>query len=220
MNLLFDFDHTLAVDNRLEESVLAEMAEKFCGNPPEREAILEAMGRFRSGEKEVEEAIDEAFRRWHCPRPERLSFHREFEKTALLKAKSQITPFPGALETVARLHQAGIPIAIFSNGWTKLQHEKAKIIGFPGPVIASEEIGAWKPDPKAFHLALSRLKWNPSDTAYVGDSPETDIVGAKNAGLKAIWADLEGTVYPSGLIPPDWTIRSLPELLKIGTHPI
>lgn len=213
MNFLFDFDHTLAVDNHLEENVVAALAKKYCRSIPDREKVLQAIMRFRSGEVTVEKAILDAFAKWNCPAD--LNFFDEFQTNALALVSKNVKPLPGAVGTIKKLRKLNVPIAIFSNGWTKLQHAKAKAIGFPGPVIASEEIGAWKPERRAFELALSRLNFKAEETAYVGDSPETDVVGAKKAGLKTIWANFENAVYPSELEQPDWTITSLFQIIEI-----
>jgi len=215
MNLLFDFDHTLGIDNRLEERVMMELAKKHCQTIPEKEHILEAIGRFRAGEENLGNVIEDAFSGWNCSRSDRRSFFEEFEERSLALVKAHVRPLPGAVETLSKLHDAFVPMAILSNGWTKLQHAKAKAIGFPGPVIASEEIGAWKPDQRAFLLALDQLKFRIDETVYIGDSPEVDIVGAKHAGLRAVWVNLEGKIYPPDLIAPDWTVTSLRSLLEL-----
>ena len=54
-------------------------------------------------------------------------------------------------------------------------------------VLDSGNLDVSKPDPRIFELALERLKLNPSECYYVGDSFERDIVPAKTAGLNTIW---------------------------------
>jgi len=51
---------------------------------------------------------------------------------------------------------------------------------------------------------------------YVGDSPLTDVVGAKNAGMFAVWADLEGQAYPTGVTTPDFAITSLDQIVELA----
>jgi len=60
-------------------------------------------------------------------------------------------------------------------------------------MIFSEEIGIRKPDPRIFHLAAQRLGVQPCEIVPVGDNLKADVLGAKNAGLKAIhFSSLEG----------------------------
>jgi putative hydrolase of the HAD superfamily len=108
-----------------------------------------------------------------------------------------------------------VPLGILSNGWTQLQHIKAWLINFPGPVLASEEIGAWKPDVRAFAIALERLSMTAMTTLYVGDEPKVDIAGAHAAGMPAAWADLEGNTYPENVVAPDFTVTALLEIPRL-----
>jgi putative hydrolase of the HAD superfamily len=54
-------------------------------------------------------------------------------------------------------------------------------------VLISEAAGFVKPDPRIFAAALAALDVEASAAAFVGDDPETDISGARESGLFAIW---------------------------------
>jgi 4-nitrophenyl phosphatase len=43
-----------------------------------------------------------------------------------------------------------------------------------------------KPEPPLFELALARMQLEPSETAMVGDSVDSDIRGARRVGLTAV----------------------------------
>ncbi|MEM2105472.1 MAG: HAD family hydrolase [Candidatus Bathyarchaeia archaeon] len=64
---------------------------------------------------------------------------------------------------------------------------KLDINKFFNTVLVSEEVGWRKPHPKIFEEALKRLGAKAQETIYVGDSPQEDIKGAKEVGLKAIF---------------------------------
>ena len=49
--------------------------------------------------------------------------------------------------------------------------------------VISSEYGFRKPDPRLFHIALAALNVLPSEAAYIGNRYETDLIGAKEAGL-------------------------------------
>jgi putative hydrolase of the HAD superfamily len=49
-----------------------------------------------------------------------------------------------------------------------------------------EELGSLKPYPEAFHEAARRLGVEPGRVLYVGDREDTDVQGARAAGLKAV----------------------------------
>lgn len=52
-------------------------------------------------------------------------------------------------------------------------------------VVISDEAGVAKPDPEIFHIALNKTGLEPSEVAYVGDSPE-DVQGSQAAGVHPV----------------------------------
>lgn len=56
----------------------------------------------------------------------------------------------------------------------------------------AEEVGASKPHPEMFHRALAHSGTRPEQVIHVGDSHAHDIIGAKNAGILAVWFDRHG----------------------------
>lgn len=60
--------------------------------------------------------------------------------------------------------------------------------------------------------ALSQLKVTAQESVYIGDNPKVDFIGAKNAGLKAIWRKNELWSTPQ---EADAVINELNEILPI-----
>jgi putative hydrolase of the HAD superfamily len=54
-------------------------------------------------------------------------------------------------------------------------------------IIISSDVGVKKPEQEIFLLACNLLGSVPSNVVYVGDNYQIDIVGAAEAGLKAVW---------------------------------
>jgi HAD superfamily hydrolase (TIGR01509 family) len=214
--VLFDFDHTLGVDDRLEERVLRLLAERHCVHDPSDAEIAEALRSFRSGELGLAAMLSQTFTRWGYDG----DVESEYKMETLRMLPESLTPMPGAGETLEGLAREGFSVGILTNGWTELQRAKAALIGFEGPVFASEEIGAWKPDRRAFHIAVSQLEVDAAESLYVGDSPYVDVAGAKNAGMRAAWADLEGKRYPPDVVEPDLVVKRLTELIDAVLKPL
>jgi FMN phosphatase YigB (HAD superfamily) len=53
--------------------------------------------------------------------------------------------------------------------------------------VVSEEVGWRKPSARIFQDALNRLRVEATEAIYIGDSPNEDIKGAKQAGLKTVF---------------------------------
>ena len=213
--VLFDFDHTLGVDQHLEFDVLTELARDACGQTPPREAVDAALARFRTGSAPLDATIVDAFRSWGCPESKLARMPDDFRARALNEAPQRVRPVQGAPELLRALKKRATPIGILTNGWTALQHLKADLIDFPGPTIVSEEIGVWKPDPKAFLIAASRLDMAPSTTVYVGDEPATDVAGSKAAGMLAALVALDDKTHASKDPQPDFVLTSVLQLLDV-----
>ncbi|MFF4576995.1 HAD family hydrolase [Streptomyces sp. NPDC001389] len=59
-------------------------------------------------------------------------------------------------------------------------------------LVCAAELGVSKPDAAAFLAACGALGLPPAEVAYVGDQPEIDARGARDAGLTAVWLDRDG----------------------------
>jgi len=87
--------------------------------------------------------------------------------------------------------------------------EKFNLKRFFDAIVVSGEVGWAKPNPKIFHIILSKLNLKPEKCIFVGDHPEIDIMGAKNVGMKTILLSKEkSSLYA------DLTIRDIRELLS------
>ena len=87
-------------------------------------------------------------------------------------------------EALEALQAAGLRLACVSN-WDPTLHERLEELGvarFFDAVVTSAEVGAAKPDPRIFEVALSRLGVEPARALHVGDD-DRDREGAHAAGL-------------------------------------
>ncbi len=70
-----------------------------------------------------------------------------------------------------------------------------------------------KPDTRIYSRAISRFDLPPSSFAMVGDTLTADILGAQNAGMRAIWinrrADRAENQSVADRIVPDAVIETL-----------
>ncbi|MGH2938868.1 MAG: HAD family hydrolase [Solirubrobacterales bacterium] len=50
----------------------------------------------------------------------------------------------------------------------------------------SDEVGAYKPDPRIFEAALAMLDATPAEAVHIGDLRRTDIAGARALGMRSV----------------------------------
>lgn len=79
-------------------------------------------------------------------------------------------------------------------------------------VVAGEDTEKTKPNPEPFLLASQILNLCPSECIFVGDKPFTDIIGAKEAGMRTVL--LHRRKWSSSA-KADYNIKSLSELYSI-----
>lgn len=80
-------------------------------------------------------------------------------------------------------------------------------------IYTFREVGVRKPDSAFFLTVLRAEGCSPREAAMVGDDYWADVVGAKAAGLWAIWYNPPGEPAPSyAETLPDLTIRHLADL--------
>ncbi|MGE0623240.1 MAG: HAD family hydrolase [Pseudomonadales bacterium] len=100
------------------------------------------------------------------------------------------TLMQGAAEGLRRLRDAGVPLAVVTNGGSSNQRKKLVNSGLDqlvDEICISEELGVRKPHPDIFRHALDRLGVRADRSWFVGDNPQADVIGAAAVGCRTIW---------------------------------
>jgi putative hydrolase of the HAD superfamily len=121
---------------------------------------------------------------------------------------------PGVIETLTRLGQAGLRLAVLSNRSLPFD-EYLKSIGLDGhfeTAVAAGDLAAWKPDPYIFFHTLEKMSLAPDQVVYVGDNYFADVIGAQRAGIQPVLLDPEG-VFPEADCPVICSFSDLTEWL-------
>lgn len=106
----------------------------------------------------------------------------------------------GVAELLDELRERGKLVGIVTNNMTAEQEDKlafCKLDSLVDFMVTSEDVGTPKPESVIFEAALERANCRACETVVVGDSWESDVLGAVNAGVRAVWYN------PRGLLCPD-----------------
>jgi putative hydrolase of the HAD superfamily len=130
-------------------------------------------------------------------------------------------PFPDMHESLAELKQGGCSLGLVTNGKGEFQRRTIRALSLNNvfsTIVISEEVGLRKPDPEIFRRALRDLGCEPSRSAYIGDNPETDIVGARGAGMKTIWKRDSAVSSPPETDAIFENLAELPAIIRQLSH--
>jgi 2-haloalkanoic acid dehalogenase type II len=105
-------------------------------------------------------------------------------------------------ESINFLNFVDVPVYVLSNIDTE---DILKAIEFHGlevnGVITSEDVKSYKPRSEMFNEALRRYKLDKSEVLHVGDSLTSDVQGAQNFGIKAVWLNRKQKSLPEHIRP-------------------
>lgn len=96
-----------------------------------------------------------------------------------------------AIQLLAHLKERGYSLGVISN----FDHRVYRILEGLGldrffhSMTISSEVGWAKPAPQIFRAALERHAIEPREALHVGDSEDTDVVGAQTAGIAVVLLD-------------------------------
>jgi len=134
--------------------------------------------------------------------------------------EAALTLYPHVHLTLTGLARMGLKMAVVSDAprlpvWLRicglgLQH-------YFDAVVTSDDSGVKKPHVKPFQMALSKLAVQPQEAIMIGDWAERDVVGAKAAGMKVVFArygDLQNTEQSGA----DYELDDIAGLLAIIAH--
>ncbi len=121
--------------------------------------------------------------------------------------------FPDTLPLLQALPSRSIITGIITNADKNVLNliGKLDVQKYFNVVVTSEQVGAEKPSAVIFNAALKQGNHPAADSLYIGDQYQSDILGAKAAGMQAILID-RYDIEPAR--PDCLKIGSLSEVLK------
>ncbi|MBI4307650.1 MAG: HAD-IA family hydrolase [Chloroflexi bacterium] len=176
-----------------------------------------------------ENARDPVFKR---PRERQMAFWAEYERL-VLEGAGVTVPAEVAAQVFARVRKMDYGLALFDDALPALDmlQQRGLVLGLLSNihrdarqitddlrltphldfVISSADVGSEKPHPPIFLAALQRAGCAPGEAVHVGDQYHSDVVGARNVGIKPLLLDRAGLLDPARYDAP--IIHSLMEVV-------
>ncbi|MFQ6677840.1 MAG: HAD-IIIA family hydrolase [Fidelibacterota bacterium] len=131
--------------------------------------------------------------------------------------EANLQVYPNVNSTLMALVKMGMKLAVVSDApsreaWMRLYYLNLHHVF--DVVLTFDDTHERKPSPIPFKLALEKLNSSPEKTLMVGDWPDRDVVGAKQIGMKTIFArygDTFGTTHSGA----DWDVDDIHQIVDI-----
>jgi len=117
----------------------------------------------------------------------------------------RVEVLPGAVESLERL-RGGMRVALVTNAaesdeaaiWRALR--RADVARLLDRVFCARAVGARKPSTEFYRSVLGELGVTAESAAAVGDDWDSDVLGARSAGIRAVWmSDDSSRALPAGV---------------------
>jgi 2-haloacid dehalogenase len=138
---------------------------------------------------------------------------------ALADALRDAKPADDAEDALAVLADAGVPAYVLTNGGAEATRALLRNGGLDGRIIdvfSVDDVRRYKPDPAPYAHAAGGIGVEPERITLIA-AHGWDVVGARNAGLAAIWVDRDDEGWPLPLEPPAHRAADLVTAARIGT---
>ncbi len=126
--------------------------------------------------------------------------------------RNDVELYPDVLAELETLFTRFTIVAL-TNGNSNL--EKIGIRHLFHGVVTAVSAGAAKPERRIFAAAVAETGVAPDEILHVGDHPEADIHGAREAGFRTAWINRNGDSWPQTLPAPDAVVTDMSELREL-----
>jgi 2-haloacid dehalogenase len=136
---------------------------------------------------------------------------------ALMQQYGRLEAFPENLGALKRMRDAGLPLAIHSNGepeWLAGLIEQAGFSGLFEAVLSAHQVGCYKVDARVYQLAPDVFRCKAEDLLFVS-SNGWDACGATWFGFKTFWVNRRGAPNEWLDVAPTFQGRNLDDVAKL-----
>lgn len=140
----------------------------------------------------------------------------ESDRKDLMNQYLMLNTWPDVVPALEILKQKGLKLAFLSNmtgGMLKSCAENAKIDGYFADFISTDSSRTYKPNPKAYHMGIDRLKLKKEEVLFAAFAG-WDASGAKWFGYPTFWLNRQNTPAEELNAVPDGVGKGMNELVN------
>ena len=135
----------------------------------------------------------------------------------LLDLYKVLSPFSEVKETLKKLKNRDLKLAILSNGTPSLLENLVKnnnLENIFDDIFSIEEVGIFKPDSKVYELPVNKYKIKKDEVLFLSANT-WDVSGGGNYGYNSVWVNRNKNIFDNLDYQPLNEIHDLSELLEI-----
>tara|TARA_Y100001958_G_scaffold43133_1_gene28666 strand:- start:53 stop:715 length:663 start_codon:yes stop_codon:yes gene_type:complete len=135
----------------------------------------------------------------------------------LLDLYKVLSPFSEVKETLKKLKNRDLKLAILSNGTPSLLENLVKnnnLENIFDDIFSIEEVGIFKPDSKVYDLPVNKYKIKKDEVLFLSANT-WDVSGGGNYGYNSVWVNRNKNIFDNLDYQPVDEIHDLSELLEI-----
>lgn len=177
----------------LSEAILLSMAETLSGSYRDFAELLRAAAARRLALVEKEDRVDD-----------------------VVSAARRMQPFPDAGQAISTLRAADIGAGVLTNSSTESARTLVAGAGLDlQPIVGTDQVEAFKPDRRVYERGAAAAGWAVDETALI-TAHGWDAIGAKRAGMLAVWVSRKERVAPRIDLGPDLEAESLAQAAELA----
>jgi 2-haloacid dehalogenase len=132
----------------------------------------------------------------------------------LMHGFSELRPWPDAPAALRKLHSSGVRLVLLSNFTLAMLNSAVASSGLQDlfePHLSTDQVRAYKPDPRAYRMAVDALKLAREEIVFAAFSA-WDGAGAKAFGFPTFWVNRTGAPLEELGFTPDGIGANLNDL--------
>lgn len=190
--------------------------------PEETAENLVSLWRQKQLEYTFRRAAMETYADFSVVTKEALHYALSFLRVELSESQCQLLMYqylalpvyPGVLSFLQQWHRR-IGLYAFSNGKPEdldVLLARASLKPYLDDIISVDPVRTYKPSRKVYEYFLHKVEVPPSETYLISANP-FDIVGARQAGMQAVWLrESSASILDTWGLPPNYTVKDFSEL--------
>ncbi|MBT9614065.1 MAG: haloacid dehalogenase type II [Burkholderiales bacterium] len=143
------------------------------------------------------------------------------KREQLMQAYLQLNAWPDVPVALKRLKEAGIRLAFLSNMTRKMLEANMRHAGLDGlieQVLSTDQVRAYKPDPKAYEMGVKALGLKREEIVFAAFAG-WDVAGAKWYGYPTFWVNRLGSAPEELGVAADAAGPGLDDLVRFVLPP-